>query len=320
MKTSGDKSIILKPKNVSVKNKGHQLVLIYHSSASASIWFFAILLLFPIYYASSNIIRYFSIESINQANYEKSLQEKIVELQATHLEQERNYRENIEKEYKDIDRVISSKEMDMRLEEMKERLGREGIVLPNTDPNANSSTSLEELQERKATLASKIDSIKKAGEIDSLSTAEIDAALQDWKSTEQRYIKPSTDELINFVIMPIGIILICLLVFRYIYKWLKGDDVLVVDKQRQIITRKKDNQLAKAEEFSIANVKQFFCKKRVSGGEHARTYHYLIYIDEQDEQHELLSLISNAEDAIYMEHQIEEFLGIEHVHVRGGMN
>lgn len=308
--------IILKPKNVVVQNKGSQLKIIYKNITSASFWLTGILLLIPIYFAWANVSSYFKIDDINQANYEERLIEQKSKLQAEHLAQEETYRTTIQKEYSTIDREIFSKEMELKTEELKQKIGNGE---KKTDNRSKIQQELKQLEKRKTTLKAQLDSLQKAGPIDSLSNAELDNQLQEWKASTQPYIQATTDELMSYVIVPLGILALSLLLFFYLYKNFRGNDVLLVDKQQQLIKKRKDNRYAKTKEISTANIKQFFCKSRVSGGESSRTYYSVWYIDQQGDAHELLDSMSNSEDAIYIEQQLEHFLGIQHQNVRGSI-
>ena len=71
-------------------------------------------------------------------------------------------------------------------------------------------------------------------------------------------------------------------------------------------------------DIPISQIKQFYIKKELVSGEDRgiiETYRFM-YIDQEDYAHVLLG-IGDASDAIFLEHTLENFLGIENIPVRG---
>ncbi len=66
------------------------------------------------------------------------------------------------------------------------------------------------------------------------------------------------------------------------------------------------------------DIKQFFCKEKVSHSDSGTSYSYDVYADLRDgESKKLLSGLNSAEQALFIEQELERYLGIQDRPVRG---
>jgi len=71
-------------------------------------------------------------------------------------------------------------------------------------------------------------------------------------------------------------------------------------------------------EVIVSNIDQLFCKEKVTKGKNGESYTYDLYmVDVADEHIKLLSNLETPEYALYLEQELEHFLGIENRRVAG---
>ncbi|MGB1242133.1 MAG: hypothetical protein ACPG49_06410 [Chitinophagales bacterium] len=71
-------------------------------------------------------------------------------------------------------------------------------------------------------------------------------------------------------------------------------------------------------EVIISHIAQLFCKEEVTKGKNGKSYTYHLYmVDVADEHIKLLSNLETPEYALYLEQELEHFLGIENRRVSG---
>lgn len=317
---SPKKEIILKPNNVLVKEKGNQLVVTYKARNLGMIIVFGLLFAGTAAYTISQLMIYINIGTDRKAAYEEKRTEEVNKIQEQHRIDDAKFRKDIEWEGGNIDMKISSQELSLRTAEMIESLDGSSPPFGEERSPADIKAELEQLKQRKQRLIFMMDSIQQAGPIRDLTPSELEEQLVDFNRVHNHRLEANTDDLISHVVIPNGVLLLVLLVCIWVFRTFFGDDILIIDKQEQSIHKKRSTRFGKSKKIFIHKVKQFYCEKKVSGGDYTHTYHSLMYIDDNDQTHVLLQQVREANDAIYIEHKIEEFLGIENIHVRGGLN
>lgn len=311
-------SILLKPKNVKTQRTNSGLKIIYEGNARkiGVLISIGIFLALALLYVTNGLTTYFSISSDNRAAYEEEKKKKIEDVRTTTFEEQENEQEQMELEYQRLELLIP---MQKGTDELRESLIASGIEPPKRTTFGEEQT-YEEMLERQALLKTKLDSIEAMGGVQPLTDQEIEAVIQDWIVMKERNLEPSSIQFEENIIIPL-LVLLGIVVLGFVLYRLTGNNILIVDKSKGSIFKKLDNRFnKKVTTYPIESIKQFYCTKEVSGGDHASVYHNLSFIDHEGEQHTLLSQIRLAEDALYMEHILEQFLEIEHVHVKGSLN
>lgn len=122
----------------------------------------------------------------------------------------------------------------------------------------------------------------------------------------------------NFGYLPILLLPIALLIYYWIYKVMTSNTLILIDKKIGYLSKKMSYQARAKLDIPISQIKQFYIKKELVSGENGRTFetYRFMYIDQEDYAHVLLG-IGDASDAIFLEHTLENFLGMDNISVRG---
>ncbi|MCH2044016.1 MAG: hypothetical protein MK212_07705 [Saprospiraceae bacterium] len=314
--TSPKKEIVLKPNNVFVKQKANELMITYKAKNYLTIIVFGLIFIGAAYYAGSNAYAYMNISKDRKAAYEAKRTVEVEKIQAQHRKEDAKFREDIEWEADGIDMNISLAELSVS---SREAFGTVSVAGKELTLEA-AQQELQQLKQRKQRLVFMLDSIQQVGAVRDLNPSELEVKLAGFNRVHNNRLEANVDDLMNHIVVPGGVFLLVLLISIWIFRTFFGDDILIINKQQMYIHKKRSNRFGKSKKLFIKNVKQFYCEKKVLGGDYTHTYHSLMYVDDNDQIHVLLQQVREANDAIYIEHKIEEFLGIENVHVRGSMN
>ena len=102
--------------------------------------------------------------------------------------------------------------------------------------------------------------------------------------------------------------------------WLNKTDIFVSKENMEI--RHKPIPWYGNKIFPVITIEQIYCKERIKSTGHGgfSVSYEVRYITKRGEDKILLSQIEKNEQALYIEQEVEKYLGIENQPVRGGLN
>ncbi len=122
---------------------------------------------------------------------------------------------------------------------------------------------------------------------------------------------------IEFVLCTFPAIILSLVMLYYFLLWLLNERVVEINQDTLLvgcggpIPWPDSGQM-----IDSTNIKQVYIIKRISSGRY-QTTNYDVYVLTKDRQSEKLVTVSRGNQALYLEQEIERFLGIEDQVVRG---
>lgn len=300
--------IVLQPNYIRVQKENGRLIIIRKNRGFilASIF---LLILVGIFYgvAVMGYMKILDLEANAISEYQKTRAIEIKKLKERYVFLEESKREGISKNFSSLRRKISSQKIKASTEALKSQITGDSLDYKNALHN------LDSLRAAYEPLKAKADSLQTLDEVQEPRNAELSVEILEIENKYQYLGVVRTEEYVKIWGL-IGFFFIIGSLFFIAIPYASGNDCWTIDKMREEIQFSK-NRFRKVKITPTSNIKQFYCIQ--TGGEYSRVL--LKYIDFENKEHLFIRRLTNAQEGIFIEQQIETFLEIEDIPIAGSI-